>query len=380
MKGAQVPELTRDRALRAACIHLALITALTAGCGDQISNPAQPGPPGMAEYLEGLARQNQLTGSVFVSKQGVVLIDQGYGLADEGRGLPNLRGTQFRIGSNTKQFTAMGIWLLQRAGKLRIEDPVCQYLADCPSGWTEVTIQELLDHSSGIPDYTAFDGFPGLIGTPVTEQGLIDRFQNLPLEFTPGSRWSYSNSGYIVLGDLITRFSGQPYADFLRDQIFAPLQMTHTTYDVNNPPVGIHATGYLSPGVEPVYLDMSEFDAAGAIASTVDDLALWDGALLDGTLLDLPQVAEMTRPKIACPAGGCALASDIGYADGWFVAKPAGVPYVYHWGRIDGFRSSNGFYPNQSVIVIVLSNLETTDVWGIASKLGAMALSFPIRD
>jgi CubicO group peptidase (beta-lactamase class C family) len=125
--------------------------------------------------------------------------------------------------------------------------------------------------------------------------------------------------------------------------------MTASGYDLNDPPLGTHATGYLSPGVEPVFLDMSEVDAAGALASNVEDLARWDEALLHGGVLQPAHFAEMTRPKISCPSGGCALSSDVGYADGWFVAMENGARYVYHWGRIDGFRSSNGFYPDDDV-------------------------------
>jgi len=346
-----------------------LLVGLLLGCGDSL--PA--GAP-LPSYLDDLARKGQLTGSVFVARQGTVLVDQGFGLADEGTRAPNRPETQFRIGSNTKQFTAMAIRLLARDGMLGVDDPICTHLDLCPAAWAPITIQELIDHSSGLPDYTNFADFPSLIGTPTTVDQLIARFRDLPLEFPPGSQWKYSNSGYVVLSAIIARVSGQSFADFCQARIFGPLHMARTRYDLNGPPKGAEATGYLSPGVEPVFIDMSEVDAAGALASTVEDLALWDAALLDDALLPPGDMAELFRPKIDCPAGGCALGSDVGYADGWFVARENGVRYVYHWGRIDGFRSSNGFYPDQGVVVIVLSNLETVDVWGLASRLGAIAL------
>ena len=345
-----------------------LLLGLAGACGD-----ASPGSD-LTAYLDDLARKTQLTGSVLVSRRGVVLVNRGFGLADEATNAPDQPDTQFRIGSNTKQFAAMAIRLLAREGKLGIDDPICAHLDPCPAAWAPITIQELIDHSSGLPDYTNFPNFPHLIGTPATVEQLIARFGDLPLEFEPGSQWRYSNSGYVVLSEIIARVSGQSFAELCQARIWGPLHMARTLYDVNSPPKGTHATGYLSPGVEPVYLDMSEFDAAGAVASTVEDLALWDAALLEGSLLPATDMAELFRPKIGCPSGGCALATDLGYADGWFVAEENGARYVYHWGRIDGFRSSNGFYPDEGVVVIVLNNLETVDVWGVASHLGKLAL------
>ena len=345
----------------------ALLLALLAACGE-------PPPAELAAYLDELERDGELTGSVLVARRGTVLAKRGFGLADEETQAPDRPETQFRIGSNTKQFAAMAIRLLAADGKLAIDDPVCAHLNACPTAWSPITLQQLIDHSSGIPDYTNLPDFPQLIGTPATVEQLIARFRDLPLEFVPGSRWAYSNSGYIILSEVIARVSGRSFAEFCRTRIWDPLRMSRTLYDLNQPPKDTHATGYLSPGVQPVYWDMSEADAAGALASTVEDLALWDAALLGGTLLSPAEMVELFRPKIPCPTGGCALATDTGYADGWFVAQENGARYVYHWGRIDGFRSSNGFYPDEGVVVIVLSNLETVDVWAVASHLGRLAL------
>jgi CubicO group peptidase (beta-lactamase class C family) len=342
-----------------------LACAVCAGCDDT--------PGSVTAYLDGLSSQNQITGAVRVEKDGVVLVEAGYGLADEAHAIANTPATRFRIGSNTKQFTAMAILLLQDDGQLGVDDPICRYLINCPDSWQPITIQELLDHSSGIPDYINSAGFPSYIGTPATVDQLIARFRDWPLDFTPGSQWSYSNSGYLLLGAIVTHVSGLAYADFLRQRIFTPLQMADTDYDVDVPPLGTHATGYLGPGVEPVFLAMSEFDAAGALASTVGDLSRWNQALEQGTIGSAAARAAMFTPHIACPSGGCALGSDIGYGDGWFIANVDGARYDYHWGRIDGFKSSNGFYPDAHVTVILLSNLETVDTFGIASELGTVA-------
>ncbi len=339
-----------------------------------VSTAESGGAAAEAQYLDDLAARNALTGSVLLARGDTVLLSRGYGLADEASQAPNTAQTRFRIGSNTKQFTAMAILLLQERGKLHVQDHLCLYIAACPTAWQPITLHHLLTHTSGIPDYINSPGFPALIGTPATPEQLIARFKDLPLLFAPGTRWSYSNSGYMLLGYIVEQVSGESYAQFLQDTIFGPLGMKDTGFDTNNPKPPTHATGYLSPGVQPVYLDMSEFYAAGALYSTVEDLHRWDEALLTHQLVSPQTMQAMFTPSVPCPAGGCALSSDVGYGYGWFVANESGHRLIYHWGRIDGFRSSNGFYPDDGVIVVVLSNLETTDVWGISDHLGRMLM------
>ena len=331
-----------------------LFALVLAGCGSH------------ADFESGL-REKGFSGAALVARKGVILHQAAMGFADEEARLPNTLQTRFRIGSNTKQFTAMAVLLLQEEGKLRTGDSVCLHVPDCPAAWQPVTLEQLLLHSSGIPDYTNFDEFPSVIGTPATTAALVARFRDLPLQFTPGSRWSYTNSGYVLLGYLIERASGQAYGEFLHDRIFAPLQMADTGIEGS----GI-ATGYLRPGLKPVHLDMSEFAAAGALYSTVADLLRWDQALLTGAIASKASLDTMLTAHIACPAGGCLLPSDQGYGYGWFIANPAGRHYIYHWGHIDGYFSSNGFYRAEGLSVIVLTNLETVDAFGLSVQLGAL--------
>jgi CubicO group peptidase (beta-lactamase class C family) len=343
--------------------------------GTAVSNARQMTE--IENYLSQLASMGEITGSVLLARGDTVLLSKGYGLADEEQNIPNTPQTRFRIGSNTKQFTAMGILILQERGKLHVQDHLCLYITDCPQDWQPITLQELLTHTSGIPDYINSPEFPPLIGTPAAPEQLIARFKNEPLLFPPGTRWSYSNSGYTLLGYIIEKVSGETYARFLQENIFNPLHMHDTGYDTNNPQPPAHANGYLSPHNKPVYLDMSEFYAAGALYSTVEDLYRWDRALLTHQLVSQQTMDAMFTPYIPCPAGGCALASDVGYGYGWFIADESNHRLIYHWGRIDGFRSSNGFYPEDGIIVVLLSNLETTDVWGISDHLGRMLVGIP---
>jgi CubicO group peptidase (beta-lactamase class C family) len=360
---------------------LALLTLLAAcaplsnATGAPASATPTPMDARLDAFLGSLAQSGNLRGAVLVARGDTVLLSRGYGVADEASGAPNSATTRFRIGSITKQFTAMAILILQEQGKLRVEDSVCNYLSDCPNAWRPITLRHLLTHTSGVPDYTNFPDFPSLIGTPATLDQLIARFHSLPLEFTPGARWSYSNSGYILLGAVIERVSGQTYSAFLQNHIFGPLGMGDTGYDVNSPPSPQHATGYLRAHEQPVYLDMSEFGPAGALASTVEDLYRWDRALIAHRLVSQQTLDAMFAPAIPCPVGGCLLPSDRGYGYGWFIAAEAGQTLIYHVGRIDGFLTYNGFSRPDDITVVLLSNLETTAVLGDSLKLAQMARS-----
>jgi len=325
-------------------------------------------------YIQSLTEPHVFTGALLVARGTTVLAEGGNGLADQERQVSNTSRTRFRIGSVTKQFTALSILLLEQRGQLSVRDPVCKHLDACPVAWQSVTLHHLLTHTSGIPDYTHLANFDSLIGTPASTADLVARFSSLPLEFPPGDHWSYSNSGYVLLGAVIEKLSGLSYLDFLQANIFLRMGMTSTGQaDAPAPPD--HATGYLSPGVQPVHLDMSEFAAAGALSSTVQDLYLLDLALLRALLVPLAALDEMMVPYVPCPLGGCALSSDVGYGYGWFLADLDSHRYAYHLGRIDGFRSSNGFYREQEVSVVVLSNLETIDTFGISARLGELAVA-----
>jgi CubicO group peptidase (beta-lactamase class C family) len=213
------------------------------------------------------------------------------------------------------------------------------------------------------------------ISPAATLDQLIARFRTFPLEFTPGARWSYSNSGYVLLGAVIERVSGQTYSAFLQEHIFAPLGMRDTSDDANNPPSPQHATGYLKAHEQPVYLDMSEFGPAGALASTGEDLYRRDRALARSQLVSQQTMDAMFAPAISCPPGGCLLPTHRGYGYGWFIAAVLGQTLNYHLGRIDGFLTYNGFSRPDNITVVLLSNLETTAALGDSLKLAEMARS-----
>ena len=326
-------------------------------------------------YLHHLEDTGGLSGSVLVAQHGM-LFSKGYALADKDARVPNTPETRFRIGSVTKQFTAMAILMLQESGKLHVQDALCQYISECPQDWQPIRLYHLLTHSSGIPDYTNFPDFAVTWTEPTTPEQLIARFKDMPLDFTPGSRFRYSNSGYVLLGYIIERVSGESYAAFLQQHIFTPLGMHNTGYDVTNPTLPRHATGYYTGYVKPEAYDMSVLYAAGALYSTVEDLYSWDQALARHTLVSQTSLDAMFTVHIPCPPsgspGGCLLHTDEGYGYGWFIAAEPEGELIYHVGHIDGFFAYNGFYPSRDLDVVVLSNLETTDVLKIGRMVASM--------
>lgn len=325
-------------------------------------------------YLTHLTAKGVMNGSVLVAHDGMVF-DKGYGVADKEKHVLNTPQTRFRLGSVSKQFTALAILMLQERGKLRVQDHLCLYIPSCPQDWRPITIEHLLTHTSGIPDYTNFPDFAVTWTQAVTVEQLIARFKDVPLEFAPGSAFRYSSSGYVLLGYIIERVSHMSYATFLQKQIFDPLALHNTGYDTQYPALPQHATGYYPGYSKPDAYDMSVLYAAGALYSTVEDLYVWDQALASHALVAQQSLDAMFALHASCPPsgpGGCLMRSDLGYGYGWFIAQEPQGRLIYHVGRIDGFLAYNGFYPATNTDVVVLSNLETTDVLQIGRTLGGM--------
>ena len=233
----------------------------------------------------GPARPLQRVGPDRPGRQGA--LQPGYGMANLEHDVPNTPQTKFRLGSITKQFTAMAILILQERGKLKVEDKVKKYLPDAPKAWDEITIHHLLTHTSGIPNYTAYPEFLKTLPVRVTLKELIAKFKDKPLDFKPGEKFRYSNSGYVVLGQIIEKVSGKNYASFLKEAIFDPLGDERHGLRQRHAPILKHrASGYTRRlGIVLTncdYLDMSIPHAAGALYSTVEDLLKWDQALYSG--------------------------------------------------------------------------------------------------
>src|SRR5580692_11610396 len=201
----------------------------------------------MDQIVQSYVSAKTFMGTVLVARGGEVLLSKGYGMANLEWEIPNSPSTKFRLGSVTKQFTAASILLLQERGKLKVEDPVKKYMPDAPAAWDKITIFHVLTHTSGIPSFTGFADYKQTEPFETTPEKLVALFRDKPLEFAPGEKWNYSNSGYVLLGYLIEKISGQSYASFVKENIFAPLGMKDSGYDSNSQIIHHRAAGY-SPG------------------------------------------------------------------------------------------------------------------------------------
>jgi CubicO group peptidase (beta-lactamase class C family) len=329
-----------------------------------VAAPAQIDPlrRSIDTYLNDIVKAGWFQGSVLVARNGEVIISKGYGMADSAQGTPNSAQTRFRLASVTKQFTAAAIMILQARGQLNVQDAVCTYVPECPDAWRDVTIQHLLTHTAGLVNYTDFMSYEPSQMQPSTPDELIARFRNEPLLYPPGTTYFYENSDYVLLGRIIEQVSGQPYADFLRDAIFTPLQMhdSGVAAGLGNGPG--YAVGYGSVGAPAPPLDTSTLFSAGAIYSTVEDMYRWDQALYTDALLPAALRSQMFTPFLR------------DYAFGWKVDRPGDRLRISHPGMIDGFATYIARYPDDHVTVIVLGNLDSADAVGIGDYLASLVL------
>ena len=322
-------------------------------------------------FLAAQAKVNGFSGSVLIAREGVRLYSKGFGWANAEWEIPNASNTKFRLGSITKQFTATAVLRLQEQGKLKAQDAICTYLSPCPDTWKAVTVHHLLTHTSGIPSYTGSPEYGKTMMMPKTAEQMVAGFRDLPLEFQPGERFKYNNSGYFLLGLIIEKVSGKKYEEVLRDEIFGPLGMHDSGYDWSATLIPRRAAGYQRRDglVNAPYLDMQQPYSAGSLYSTVDDLLLWDQALYTDKVLPAAAREAMFTPF------------KDGYAYGWNVVPPdkavSGKRQVGHGGGINGFSTMIARVPEDRLVVIVLGNVDNVNATPIARDLVAIAYGKP---
>jgi CubicO group peptidase (beta-lactamase class C family)/tetratricopeptide (TPR) repeat protein len=319
----------------------------------------------MDQVIRAYVENNQFMGAVLVARGDEVLLSKGYGFANLEWKMPNTPETKFRLGSITKQFTAASVLLLEEREKLQIDDPIGKYLLDMPKSWSKITIYHLLTHTSGIPNFTALADYEGSKAAAISPEQRIARLRDQPLDFDPGTRWAYSNSGYVVLGELIQKVSGVPYAQFVRDNIFTPIGMKDSGYDSNSAVIERRASGYRMGAAGALlnaeYIDMTVPYAAGGLYSTTPDLLKWETALFGGKVLTEASLAKMITPFMS------------NYAFGLGVEQRGEHKRIAHNGGIDGFRTEMHYWPDQKITVVVLANEETGAPADIVAKLDDLA-------
>ena len=318
----------------------------------------------MDQVVQSYVANKTFTGSVLVARGHEILLSKGYGSANLEWNVPNSPDTRFRLGSVPKQFTAASILLLEERGKLKTDDPVKKLMPDAPAAWDKVTIFHLLTHTSGIPSFTSFPDYAAQEPFATTPEKLVARFRDKPLDFQPGEKWSYSNSGYVLLGYLVEKASGESYQKFVQENIFGPLGMKDSGYDSNSAIIPRRAAGYLPGKDGPVnagFIHMSVPFSAGGLYSTTEDLLRWEEGLFGGKLLSAASLAKMTTPFKGY------------YACGLSVRTVSGHKVIDHGGGIEGFNTFLAYYPEDKLTVVAPANMNGDAPDGIVTRLAAVA-------
>lgn len=321
-------------------------------------NVARLPNPTVATLLE------HFMGSILITRDGQVLAQRSFGSANLEWHMPNAASTRFHIGSITKQFTAASILLLADEGRLGLEDPVSKYLDNPPDAWKNITLLQLLTHTSGIVSITDLPAEQAALTRGGTPAEVVERFRNQPLLFPPGTQTRYSNSGYILLGMVVERVSGELYATFLQRHIFDPLGMRDTGVDDGVNVVENLASGYRSQAgtlVHAEFVDMRIPFAAGDLYSTASDLARWEEGLYGGKLLRPESLTRMITPGMG----------DFGF--GVVVKREQGELVIGHTGGIQGFVADLRYYPDRRMAVVVLSNTESKETLVLSEQLSNQA-------
>lgn len=291
--------------------------------------------------------------SIILAQGDEILYRDGHGMAHLEHNISISPDMVFRLGSLTKQMTTAAIMMLVDDGELQVDDPVSLYFPDYPTHGHTITLRHLMTHTSGIIDFLAIEEFPNIEKEDISALDVIDFFKNAPMNFAPGEAWSYTNSGYVMLGAIIEQISGQSYEEFIQTRIFTPLGMDNTYHGDFKRIIPNRVTGYaMGPeGYEnSAYLSMTIPGAAGAIISNVDDLLTWNRALFGGEVVSQESLAEMTRPYILNNG------ESSGYGFGFDVNTLRGQAMISHTGGINGFITYAAYLPESDMYVAVLGN------------------------
>jgi CubicO group peptidase (beta-lactamase class C family) len=316
------------------------------------------------DYVRRELKRQQIPGlALAVLKNGKVVKAAGYGFADAELSVPVTEKTLFDVGSISKQFTAAAILLLAQRGKLKLDDPVRNYLEAAPDSWSAITLRHLLTHTSGldVQDYESLDEHEDLLRRDYSEAEMLAWAAHVPLAAAPGERWAYSNMGYVLLGMVIRKVSGQFHGDFLRGSLFGPLEMTTARVRDHRAIISNRASGYnLTAGVlqnERWFAPSWNRTADGGLLFSVTDLAKWDTALQFGRVLDQSSIQQMYTP--AKLNNGAEAVTFLGsqYGFGWFLDKYLGHRLFHHRGTWLGFRCHIARFVDDGLTVIVLTNL-----------------------
>jgi len=326
--------------------------------------------------LNALTKNDGPGAAFLIAKGNKVVYRAARGRANIELGVPLLAGDSFRIASVTKMFTAAMVLKLSEEGKLSLDDPLAKHLSDIPNA-NAITIRELLNHTAGVSDIV-HDIQPGFSRRDVDTATLVAEICKRSPDFTPGTRWAYSNAGFVLLGAVIEKVTGMPWYAAIQTRLLQPLGLKHTRFGAARPIIPRRVTGYTTDNqihlVSNVsYVSSSIPAAAGGLVSTENDLMHWMHALSHGEVISPADYSQMIAPTPKLPGSH----TNYDYGLGVYLLHVRGNLMIGHTGQIDGFTSAAFYLPQQDITVVVLANDDNFDAQTAARRLAAIALGRP---
>lgn len=310
-------------------------------------------------------------GGVFlISKKGKPIYEKAFGLSNLELNVKLQPNNVFQIGSMTKQFTAVAILLLEQDGKLNTSDYISKYIPDYPNG-NKISIHNLLTHTSGIKDFIKTKGLSEIAQKEMTPKMMVDFFKNEPVDFQPGEKFEYNNSGYVVLGYIIELVSGKTYEDFIQLNIFDKIGMNNSYYATDRKVIKNRAYGYHQKSYGYVNKSVISFSvpyASGSLMSTLEDMLKWQNSLNKNLLLNQKETAKaFTKYKLNN-------GEEFEYGYGWHLKNINGIPTREHGGSIFGFKSMAVYIPSEDIYVLGFSNCDCNSPTQIVKDIAELAL------
>ena len=348
-------------------VTIFLLLLLSQFCFGQSGTVSQ-----METYMNAEASVKQFSGSVLVLQKGKKVFERSYAFANREWQVPNTASGKYRIGSVTKQFTAALILRLEQEGKLSVKDKLSKFYPGYPKG-DSITVHMLLNHTSGVPNYTAIPGVWQSLHYKYSLDSMINLFKNRPLDFSPGTNWRYSNSGYILLGMIIEKASGKKFVHYLREQIIQRIGLKNTDLEQRDSIYEKQVKGYynnMGRWHPAGFIEPDNAWAAGSIISTTEDLSIWIKALYDNKVISPEETQKMLTPENPLSQG---------YGYGVDVDSLQGHPRIWHNGGIHGFSAYLAYYPKDDLTIVCLSNNENFTINRAGNALGNIMLGHTVE-
>ena len=344
-------------------LMLIFLVAVFSGCGTSKEKQNKDTSDKINKYIDTLSKDKKFSGTILVAKKGEILTKKAVGMSNYELNVKNDLSTKFSIGNITNQFTAAAILQIEDKGFINIEDSISKYIPNYPKG-DSITLSQLLNHTSGIPNFTDFEDYNSVARLNFSLQKIIDSFKSKPLEFTPGSKYKYSDSNYILLGYIIEKVSGKKYFDYINDNILKPLKMNGTGLLENEKLIKGRASGYTLDSTgnikNTLYQDPSRLYSSTGLYSNIEDLYLWDRSLYENKVLNKKASAKF-------------LAAEEGKKNNfsWELDSSAGHKVTFQDNTIKGYSGSICRFTKDDSTIIILSNIsmEKQEIDKIASNI-----------